>query len=115
MMMVKYLSPQRSLATSISVLPRVNVVDRLLISGEWTLVVLLEACALSISAAATTCTHIWIDCCCYNHNEGRRVFETRAFDSSFVRAIDECVLLVVRLLGSLVLVCDQRIRLLSIQ
>ena len=32
------------------------------------------------------------------------MFATRIFDSSFVGAIDECVL-VVRLLGSLVLVC----------
>jgi len=49
MVMMKYLSPQRSPATSVSVLPRVNVVDRLLMIARYlggTLVALLEACAL---------------------------------------------------------------------
>ena len=109
-MMMKYLSPQRSLATSVSVLSRVNVIDRLLMIARYlggSLVALLEACGLSIPSSAAACTHIWVDCCCLQPQQRGPpcMFATRAFDPRFVGAIDECVL-VVRLLGSLVLVSN---------
>jgi len=118
MMMMKYLSSQRSLATSVSVLARVDVVDRLLMIARYlggTLVALLEACALSIPSA-TTCTHTWIDCCCLQPQRRGPPFVCLrlgySIQASWERSMNVCLLFVCWALSCL---CVQRIRLLSAQ